>query len=348
MNPSNVIAFVASLGVGCGILYANPKRAINRAFFLASLVVTSWLLSLTWLTDPATPNPVLWLRITGAIGSFIPFMLWIIKDCAKGADFGWAQLRRGWAWLVIAVLMVALCFSSSFIPAESTREHHLRGYGWSVFAIVNSAAYLLLLIQAIIDLRSCEGIQKIEMQTLLFGGTAAGIVAIGLTTLGPIFAVTTLSSLLPMVITAFYAFTAWAITTQKVLDSRHLFRTGLRIGLSIGAISGIIVFALEIKADLLPRAVVVILCATVITLVFDQFNLRIVKATLLGGDRKGDGVRRTIQAAGRDEFDRDILVRKFGEILGAWARSESASFLQLTKDNYAEGEMKLPLTSQGC
>jgi signal transduction histidine kinase len=151
-----------------------------------------------------------------------------------------------------------------------------------------------------------------------------------------------------MVITAFYAFTAWAITTQKVLDSRHLFRTGLRIGLSIGAISGIIVFALEIKADLLPRAVVVILCATVITLVFDQFNLRIVKATLLGGDRKGDGVRRTIQAAGRDEFDRDILVRKFGEILGAWARSESASFLQLTKDNYAEGEMKLPLTSQGC
>ena len=35
MNLTNVIAFVASLGVGCGVLYANPKRAINRAFFLA-------------------------------------------------------------------------------------------------------------------------------------------------------------------------------------------------------------------------------------------------------------------------------------------------------------------------
>ena len=105
-----------------------------------------------------------------------------------------------------------------------------------------------------------------------------------------------------MVITAFYAFTAWAITTQKVLDSRHLFRTCLRIGLWIGAIAGIILLALEIKADLLPRAVVVILCATAITLVFDQFNLRVVKATLLGGDREGDGVRRTVQAAGGEEL----------------------------------------------
>ena len=348
MNLTNVIAFVASLGVGCGVLYANPKRAINRAFFLASLVVTAWLLSLTWLTDPSIPNPVLWLRITSAIGSFIPFMLWIIKDCAKGGAVGWGHARRGWQWLAVAVIMAALCFSSSFIPEGSTREHQLRGYGWSVFAIVNGVAYLLLLVQAIIDLRSCEGIQKIEMQTLLFGGAAAGIVGIVLTTLGPVFGMTTLSSLLPMVITAFYVFTAWAITTQKVFDARHLFRAGLRTGLSIGAISGIIVLAIEVKPDLLPRALVVILCATAITLIFDQFNLSVLRATLLGGEREGEGVRRDIQAAGRDEFDRDVLVRRFSVILETWARTERAQFLHATKENYAGGHMKLPLTSAGC
>jgi signal transduction histidine kinase len=348
MNLTNVIAFVASLGVGCGVLYANPKRAINRAFFLASLNVTAWLLSLSWLTDPANPNPVLWIRITSAIGSFIPFLLWIIKDCAKGGGVGWGQARSGWHWLVAAMVMAALCFTHYFIPAESTREHQLRGYGWSVFAIVNGAAYFILLVQAIYELRSCEGIHKIEMQTLLFGGTSAGIVGIALATLGPIFGMSKLASMLPMVITAFYAFTAWAITTQKVFDARHLFRSGLRSGLSIGAVSVIIVLAIEIRPEELPKPIVVIFCAVAITIILDRLNLRILRATLLGGDREGEGVRGALHAAGRDEFDREVLVRRFAAILEAWGRTNHAYFIPLAKEHYALGEMKLPLASEGC
>ncbi len=31
MNPTNLVALVVSLGVGGGVLYANPKRSMNRA-----------------------------------------------------------------------------------------------------------------------------------------------------------------------------------------------------------------------------------------------------------------------------------------------------------------------------
>ena len=342
MNPTNVIAFVASIGVGCGVLYANPKRAINRAFFLASLNVTAWLLSLAWLTDPANPDPVLWIRITSAVGSLFPFLLWIIKDCAKGGVFGWGHARRGWVWLAVALIMIAICFSPTFIPSESTREHPLRGYGWSVFAAVNGASYLILLVQAILEVRTCKGIQKIELQTLLFGGASAGIAAVALATLGPMFEMTTIASLLPKIITAFYAFTAWGITTQKVFDARHLFRSGLRLGLSIGAVAAIIGLAMRVRPDQAPRAVVVILCAALITLVFNQFNLRILRATLLMGDREGEGVRNAIHAAGRDVFESDELLRRFRAILAAWGGSERAYFLTAGKGQYSSGALRLP------
>jgi len=342
MNLINLVAFLASLGVGCGVIYSNAKRTINRAFFLASLNVAAWLLSLAWLTDPSNPEPVFWLRVTSAIGAFMPFLLWIIKDCAKGGNFDWLILRRGWAWLAVALIMAALCFSPYFIPPESTREHPLRGVGWSVFAVVNGASYLILFVQAIFDLRTCDGIHKIELQTLLFGGASAGFVAIALTMLGPVLGMAHLARLLPMVITAFYAFTAWAITTQKVFDARHLFRSGLRMGLSIGAVAAFIGLATVVPPSLVPRPVVIVLCATLITLVFNQFNLRVLRATLLGGDREAEGVRSAILAAGRDEFDHDLLVKRFSGILGVWARTDHAHFLTGEKESHSDGRIRLP------
>src|SRR5208283_3578181 len=108
MNSTNIVAFIASIVVGFGVLYANPKRSINRAFFLLSVNVTAWILSLGRLTAvPEIPNPVLWLRITHAIASYIPLLLWIIKDCARRTNFDRDTVRKGWPWLVVAILMTS-------------------------------------------------------------------------------------------------------------------------------------------------------------------------------------------------------------------------------------------------
>ena len=345
MNPTNLIAFVACLGVGCGVMYANPKRAINRAFFLASVDVAAWLLSLAWLTDPANPNPVLWLRVTTAIGAFVPFLLWLIKDCAKGSDFGWCSVRDGWAWLALGLVMAALCFSHYFIPAESTREHQTTGPGWTAYILVLGGSYLIILVQTLSSLRKQVGIQKIELQMLLLGGTAAGFVSVALSALGPILGKPSLPHLIPIVILVFYTFTAWGITTQKVFDARHLFRSGLRVGLSLGIVAALIGLAMLVDPELVPRPLVVVFCALLITVVFEKFNVQIIRATQLGGDREAEAFRTAILAAGRDEYDPDVLLKRFSGILGTWARSEHAYFLNGGNEAYSCPQFMLPASS---
>src|SRR5271157_4075096 len=257
MNPTNTVAFIASIVVGFGVLYANPKRSINRAFFLLSVNVTAWILSLGRLTAvPEVPNPVLWLRITHAIASYIPLFLWIIKDCARRTNFDRTTVRKGWPWLVVAILMTSLCFTGYFIPEVSTREHPLRGTGWNVYVLVNGASYLILAFQAVRDMRSCVGIQKIELQTLLFGGTASGLVGVLLMALGPVFGIPALSRSIPLAIVAFYTITAWGITTQKIFDARHIFRSGLRFSLSLGIVAALIGLAIAVDPEFVPRPLI--------------------------------------------------------------------------------------------
>jgi signal transduction histidine kinase len=343
MNLSHLIAIVASLGVGCVVLYINPKRAINRAFFLASVNVAAWLISLSWLTDKDNTDPEFWIRMTSALGGFIPLMLWIIKDSAIGGKFGWGSLKRGWLWLVTALLMAADCFSEYFIPAGSTSLHPLRGAGWTAFLVVNAAAYVVLLIQSFFDLRKVSGIQKVELQTLMFGGSAAGFVAI--VAVAPILSKPLLPQSLPIIIVAFYTFTAWAITTQKVFDGRHLFRSALRLGLSIGAISAAIAIAMAIDPTQVSRPVVIISCAALITVVYNRFNLRILRATLIGGDREEEGVRSVLLATGRDEYDYEVLVKQYSAILATWGRADRAYFLTSSKESYTQGDLSIPLDS---
>jgi signal transduction histidine kinase len=349
MNPVNLLAFLVSAAIGFGVLYANPKRPINRAFFVMSVNVAAWLLTLGWLTAvPEISNPVLWIRITSAIAAFMPFLLWVVKDCAKGADAGWRSLRDGRVWFAEALIIAGLCFTHFFIPAESTPEHPLRGFGWTVYSIVNGGSYAILFIQAIYDLRSCSGIQKIELQTLALGGTASGFTGVALMTLGPAFGIPALSRSIPIVIVIFYSFTAWAITTQKVFDARHLFRSGIQRSLTIAVVAAIIAVAMMVGPNLLPRPWVVIGSATLITVVFNQFNRRISRATQMGSDREAEAVRTAILAAGRDEFDHKTLVRRFTGILGAWARSDHTYFLNGEKESYTCRQFTLPAVTSAA
>jgi signal transduction histidine kinase len=345
MNVVNFVAIFVSVGVGCGVVYANPTRGINRAFFLASINVGAWLICLEWLTNPANPNPELWLRITNAIAALMPFLLFMIKDCAKGATLNWRSVEREWGWLAIGLCVAGLCFTRAFIPAGSSREHHLRGFGWTIYAVVTGASYLVLLVQTLFDLRMRSGIQKIELQTLVFGGTAAGFVSMTLLFLAPVFGVPMLSRSVPLVIVALYSFTAWGITTQKIFDARDIVRSGLQIALSIGIVGAIIAIALKIDPAVVPRPIVVLFCATLITIIFSQLNRRILWATQMGGDREAEVIRTAILAAGRDEFDPVTLVRRFNGILGIWAEVDNVYFLNGERDMFTCGDLSLSATS---
>jgi hypothetical protein len=98
-----------------------------------------------------------------------------------------------------------------------------------------------------------------------------------------------LSHFVPVVVFAFYSCTAWAISTQKIFDARDIFRTGLRFGLSIGVVSAIMWGTKNVRTTLVPHPALTIIGATLITIFFNRFNLRVLRATLMGGDREADG-----------------------------------------------------------
>jgi signal transduction histidine kinase len=254
-------------------------------------------------------------------------------------------MRGGWVWIGVALAMVFICFSDLFIPAGSTSEHPIQGIGWTAYAVITASSYIVLLVMTLFGLRRHSGIQKIELQTLLVGGTASGLVGVSLMFLGPVFGFPSLSRSLPIVIVVFYSFTAWGITTQKIFDARDFIRSGLQMALSIGVVAGLIGLALEISPLAVPRTLVVISCATLITVIFRQLNSRITWATQMGGDRESETIRTAILVAGRDEFDHNTLVRRFGRILGDWGGVEHAHFLIGEKDTFACGTFVLEANS---
>jgi signal transduction histidine kinase len=241
----------------------------------------------------------------------------------------------------VALVLAALCFSQSFIPAESASEHPVWGIGWHAYAVITGASYLILFVQTLVDLRKCAGIERIELQTLVIGGTASGFVGAALMFLGPVFEMPALSRSIPMVIVVFYSFTAWGITTQKIFDVRDIFRSALQITLSIGVVAALIGLAFEISPRFAPRAVVVISCAALITFIFSQFNRGIMRATQMGGDRESEAIRTALLAAGRDEFDNDTLVHRFCGILSIWGGSVQAHFMSGEKDSFICGAFVL-------
>jgi signal transduction histidine kinase len=210
---------------------------------------------------------------------------------------------------------------------------------------VIGASYLILLILAIIKLRSRAGIQKIELQVLLLGGTSAGLVGVVLSALGPLLKNPSLTHFVPIIVFVFYTSTAWGITTQKIFDARDIFRSGLRLGFSISVVAVIIALTSLISPQFVPRPLVVVICATLVTLFFNRFNLRVLRATLMGGDRDAEGVRTSILAVGRDEFEHDVLVKRFSGILGVWGRTARAYFLTGTKDAFSWGKISLSVAS---
>lgn len=337
-----LVTIFVTLAVGIGVLRANPQRGINRVFSLLSATVAVWLMGLAWLTNPDNPNPILWLRFTSAIGALFPWLLWILKNCAKGEPLDWKSLRKSWPWFIGAVLLAADVYTVFFIPLESTPRHPLRGWGWNAYSIVLGLEYLLLLILSSVDLRKVRGIQRVELQTLVLGGTAAGLFGVAFTTIGPLVGFRLLPRILPALIAGFYAVTAWAITTQKVFDARHLFQAALRTVVSLAVIGLVLTIAVYLGLPMLPEPLVIGGCTILLAYVFQHLGQRNWWVAQFGGDRNTTATRSAILGASREVLDLDALENRFCEILNGWGRTEHTYVLAGSLSGYSSGTLDLP------
>jgi len=339
LNPV-MLAALAALAVGFVALGANPHRTINRIFFSASLHVATWLLCLEMALF--AEDGLYWIRMASAVGAFIPAHLGIVKESVRKS--GTFFVGRSWWIAGFGVMLAALCFTEWFIPSHSTPELRLRGWGYFAYMGGVIALYVVLCVQTILQTRATKGVQRMELQVLLLGGSAAGVTTIGLMVMNAITHEVIYIQLQPLVVLGFYAGTAWIMITSRVFDARHILYLGLQKLSLVLAISLFVWSSDELLVMLLPHPFAFVIAMGMglwfasavgpwFELVFD-LNLR------------GDEVRRLAFETARLESRPDKLEAAYVRLLKGWAKSERALVLTHHNGQMRGHDMVLPANSQ--
>lgn len=252
-NYSGLYAAGAAGCIGFAAIWSNPKRRINRIFFTASLHVALWLV---FRHFASTREDLFFYRITTAIGALTHFHLWLVKETVihSGERF-LRKIFRGRWWLLLAITLASICFLEWFIPTPSG-EHitpeHRHGFGFYVYLVGLFLLFSSLYIETVRQTRSQSGVQRIEMQLLLMGGSTTAIAVIALMVARAVSNISWLSLISPYIVLLFYAVTVIAITTSRVFDARQLFLVLLHKLCLIGLIALTAFLVAQLLAGILP------------------------------------------------------------------------------------------------
>jgi signal transduction histidine kinase len=342
-----VIAFF-SLVVGSMSLWANPKRFLNRGFFVLSVLVCVWLLLVRgaavagqqYLIDQSS-NPVPWLRANNALAAFFPWMLWLLLESVVAVDTRLRRLLvRSLPWLIMGTILATLCFSDLFIPSGSTPGNERRGPAYNIYFAANGLLYVVLLLIAFGRLRKQTGVRKIELQFLTINGALGGLAIIGLSVLSGMLGQRSISRLSPVVILVFYAFTAWAVTIHRVFDARQVFLSvSQRAGLVVLLTMGIFWTTGPLESTFTPAVALLLSIAVWSTLAFwlhrksrEWLGLSIWQNTAV--------TRQAALEIARREPDPNKLIVEFESLLRAWCQTNYAALLFDSGEVFAAGDIE--------
>jgi len=324
LDPTLIAAIIALL-VSIVTLWSNPHRSMNRSFFGSSLLVTAWLLALRLAF--AGENGEIWLRVASALGAAIVPQLWLMMDLVVNplASFG-QRLKRQFPVLLLMGALIGLCFSTAFIPPESTADKPIYGWGYYAYIAVLGIGYISVAGLAVRAMRRQVGIQRVELQLLLLGGGAAGVAALSIITISSIMRSAELIRTLPLTVIAFYSGTAWVMTTTKLFDARQILRAlgrQLAVVLVVAALGW---WMFQGLVFVVPASVAAVLCVAVALPLSDFFAGRLKRLFNLNisVDRNA---RRAAFEASRKAVRVDLLGDSFAEVLRASCQTDRAAVL---------------------
>lgn len=239
-----LVSATCCLGIGFTVICVNPGRFTNQVYFLLSLFVTGWLLSVSEairVGELSTPQELLtrvspWLRANAAIATLFPWTIWLLKESLV-TDRGVRRtvISRSLPWLGFGTIMAALCYQESFLAPQIGSVYGSRGTAYIMYTLLGLGAYLYLIIQIIRQMRGQTGIRRVEMQFLALNFGAACIIGVALSSIGNLFHLFALKRLSPFVFAGSFALTAWAITFHRIFDARQVFLSlGQRLALALG------------------------------------------------------------------------------------------------------------------
>jgi signal transduction histidine kinase len=341
-NPTVVAAFAVVI-VGFVALWSNPSRRINRIFFTASLHVATWLWFLHLAVTDASQG-LLWLRVTTAVGALLPLHLWVMKEgiMRGGERISRVFWRSRW-WLLASLLLALLSFTDWFIPGRVTHqmaEKQVYGWGYYAYTVGIVLMYAALCREAIHQIRTHQGVGRLELQIVLLGGSSTVVGILLLMVLRAALGIPLLIRLQPLVILVFYTGLVIAITTHRIFDARQIMKVGLQ---KITLIS--LVAALAYVADLVFQLILPEPFAFIATTALALWFAGVTSHWL---DRvfhtypEATAARQAAFAVTRREIRIETMEQAFLDILKGWGLSEHALLLAGAKGPLVGGGLELP------
>jgi signal transduction histidine kinase len=268
-----------------------------------------------------------WLRATVSVSALVPIHFWIIKDSivSEPPRTFYERLRRILVWLSISLILAAIPFTEFFLPSISSATNRIKGPGYYIFIVTALGLYAYLFVDAFRSIRRLSGASRLELQVWLVGGCTMTTTIVGLMAANAFTHDPRLIRLQPIVVFLFYAGTAYAITTYRILDARQIILVLLEKVLLVLGVAGV--------AYLLDSLIVTVLADPFAFLVTTAIALWSASALGRWLDRQFHFYPEDIQArqaafavAQREPQIAD-LEKAFKEILSGWGQTDHALIL---------------------
>ena len=349
MSGNDTIAFlptveaaVVAVGVGAAAFWSNPRRTINRAFFVGSLHVALWLLCLELALRGGVQGR-LWMRATSAVGAFIPLQLWAIKETIVSGESIRVLLARSWRWMAACAALAGITLTEWYVATNSSRE--ASGFRWGFFIYILGVlfAYSLLCYRTAQQMRDQHGLKRMELQIVLLGGSATAGIVLTLMAMRAVLQMPFLIRLQPLVVLTFYTGMVIAITTSRVFNARQVVIVCAEKTLLVLTSAGIAYALNELLAPILPSPFD-FLATTALTLWFaSSLNGWLNQAFQFYP--QATSARQAAFAAAGKEAQIDKLELAFLSILKGWGQTDHALVLSGSEGAYQGGGVEVPADS---
>jgi signal transduction histidine kinase len=326
---------ILSIANGGVLLWLNPRRNVNRAFFVTSVCIAAWatatgLAIFVGHTSTAEPNqePLLWIRVSLVFGALVGWSAWLTRTAILSeAENFTAVLAESWQLMIVAAFAAAVGASELYVPSTSTQLERQRGIGLAIYTALAVFSCLWMLYDGIRQQRALTGVKKIEMQFFVLGLVCACILL-----LASIFVVnnTTLQHvrhLTPLWFVCLHLVAVWTVCSHKVFEAKHLVTA---LGYRIAMLCSVGCFALATKSYFVralgetPALFVTAVAGGAIALAADPTIKRCLK---IDRERLLEAPRRAAINAAASISDEEMLKKEFANILEDICQTDDVRWL---------------------
>ena len=228
MNTFQTIILISLLGnilIGGIVLGLNPRRRLNRYFFLSTFFITVWLLCMLAVSVQLLGVVLFWTRQVSAAALFLPLGLYILQLAIMEPDLSPPQLWYRLRYHVLAAIAIGILCQTTFFVRGTTFSGAdgsipVSDYGPGIYLFILYFIVMLLGMAASVPqtLRRATGAQRVEAQFLLLGWLMSFFFGVTVFAVPVLLDVQEFTQFLPLVILILDGFVAYGIATRRILS----------------------------------------------------------------------------------------------------------------------------------